>query len=219
MTAWPCPCGGVADLNGAHIDGVPVCNPCLEAGVYSVLPIAQRLLFTPRLTIELVPVGTWGSNLRSLLTKSQWDKLRHYAYAQAGGVCEICGDKGTNQGRKHDLEAHEIWEYDDVSHTQKLLGVIALCPRCHQVKHMGRTCKYGGGYKARAHIAKVNGWTAQGVAAYEGLSYLVHNLRSQYRWSVDIQDGLMRYTGEGMPLTVEQVKKAVKKAKERPRQQ
>jgi hypothetical protein len=84
---------------------------------------------------------------------------------------------------------------------------------------MGRTLKYGGGYKARAHIAKVNGMTAQGVAAYEELAFLVHALRSRFRWTVNI-DALAQYAGvadtkleDFKPLKVKEVKEAIKKAK------
>ena len=35
------------------------------------------------------------------------------------------------------MNCHEIWEYDDKNHIQKLLGFIALCSMCHHVKHIG----------------------------------------------------------------------------------
>jgi 5-methylcytosine-specific restriction endonuclease McrA len=215
MTAWTCPCGAPADLNGAEIGGVPVCASCEAEERYETsvaMATAHAELLKPKLTVELVPIGTWGSNLRSLLTKSQWDKLRKHCYAEAGHVCEICGDSGLNQGRKHAVEAHEVWTYDDAQCVQTLERVIVLCPRCHQVKHMGRTLKYGGGYKARAHMAKVNGMTEQGQRAYEELAFLVHALRSRFRWSVNI-NALAHYAGEGLPLTAEQVKAAIKKVK------
>jgi hypothetical protein len=34
------------------------------------------------------------------------------------------------------LECHEEWDYDDETHVQKLTGLIALCGRCHRVKHL-----------------------------------------------------------------------------------
>ena len=47
-----------------------------------------------------------------------------------GHRCGICVSEGP-------LEAHEIWEYEDV--LQRLAGLIALCKPCHNVKHMGRS--------------------------------------------------------------------------------
>ena len=48
----------------------------------------------PKLTIELVPKGQWGTNLRSRLPKAEWDRLRKAQYQAAGYVCEICGGEG-----------------------------------------------------------------------------------------------------------------------------
>ncbi|MEJ7872263.1 MAG: hypothetical protein WKF67_08375 [Rubrobacteraceae bacterium] len=37
--------------------------------------------------------------------------------------------------RKVRLECHEEWEYDEATGVQRLSGLVALCTRCHQVKH------------------------------------------------------------------------------------
>ena len=144
------------------------------------------------LTCELIPSSTWGTNLRSLLTRSQWDRLRRMAYAQGGGVCEVCGDVGTNQGRKHDLEAHEVWNYCDATHTQTLERMIALCPRCHEVKHIGRAFATGAHMRALAHLARVNGWGPEQVHAHVSHAFDEHNQRSAHHWTVKY-DGLAAY--------------------------
>ena len=33
------------------------------------------------------------------------------------------------------LHCHEIWEYDDKIYVQRIAGFVALCVRCHQIKH------------------------------------------------------------------------------------
>ena len=58
----------------------------------------RNVFGSPRLTVELLPATTWGSNLRSVLRVSQWDKLRRGAYEAAQHRCEICGGAG-NQYR------------------------------------------------------------------------------------------------------------------------
>ena len=163
------------------------------------------------LTCELIPSGTWGTNVRSLLTRSQWDRLRRFVYAQASGACEVCGDVGTNQGRKHALEAHEVWTYCDSSHTQTLKRMIALCPRCHEVKHIGRAFAMGNHVRTLAHLARVNGWTPEQVHAHVSEHFNTHALRSAHTWEVRY-DGLASYTGSGLPLTPEEVPKPQKKA-------
>jgi len=81
-----------------------------------------------KLTIELVPSTAWYSNVRSNVSKEVWDIIRKKSYAKANYKCEVCGDVGTNQGVGHKVECHEIWHYDDDSHTQTLTGLISLCP-------------------------------------------------------------------------------------------
>ncbi len=62
-----------------------------------------------QLTVELVPRTCWFSNLRSELSKEEWDRLRRPVFERAGNRCEVCGGKGT----QHPVECHEVWEYDD----------------------------------------------------------------------------------------------------------
>ena len=105
---------------------------------------------TYKLTFEMVPEECWYSNLRSVLKPADWDRVRRYAYACAGGKCSICGASGR-------LEAHEQWSYDEGKALQKLENVIALCRNCHEVKHIGRTYMVGRGAEAMEHFMKVNG--------------------------------------------------------------
>ena len=86
-----------------------------------------------KLDFEMVPEECWYANLRSVLSKQQWDAVRKDAYARAGGRCMICGARASR------LEAHERWRYDDGKRLQKLETVIAVCHRCHEVIHIGRT--------------------------------------------------------------------------------
>jgi hypothetical protein len=134
------------------------------------------------LTIELVPRGQWGSNLRSELPKSEWDSLRGSAYANAGHRCEICGGKGP----KWPVECHERWEYDEQSKVQRLIGLIALCPSCHKVKHIGRTMAVGNGDQAIAHIMRVNGWSKSVALDYIENAFEIWGRRSDENWSLDI---------------------------------
>lgn len=97
-----------------------------------------------RLQIELVPNSCWFSNVRSNVATKQWDTIRNQVYKKAGNACEICGGKGI----KHPVECHEVWEYDEDTHIQKLIKFQALCPPCHEVKHYGLA--YVRGFEIRA---------------------------------------------------------------------
>ena len=79
--------------------------------------------------------------------------MRKAAYARAGGKCSVCGAPCKR------LEAHERWSYDIATKTQKLEDVVALCPACHSVVHIGRTQLKGDARAAEEHFMKVNGAT------------------------------------------------------------
>jgi hypothetical protein len=138
---------------------------------------------TKTLTVELVPSSAWGNNLRSKLPKKDWDKIRRAQYQSASNCCEICGGKG----HRHPLECHEIWAYDDVGHVQKLEGLIALCPPCHRVKHLGFAFTQGKGDEAIHHMMRVNGWDRRRVAEYVRAAFETHAERSTYRWDLDLE--------------------------------
>ena len=135
------------------------------------------------LTIELVPKSAWFSNVRSMVAKSDWDRLRKATYRVYRYRCGVCG----GVGERHPVECHEIWRYDDAKRIQKLMGLIALCPPCHEVKHMGFANTRGRGAIATAHLAKVNGWTLPEAARYVQKQFAVWMQRSRFDWQVDLE--------------------------------
>lgn len=137
---------------------------------------------TQILTVELVPQSAWGVNLRSELSQEDWDKLRKMTYEDAAYHCEVCGGQGPN----HPVECHEVWEYDDEKHIQKLLGLIALCPDCHEVKHFGRTQKVGREKQAIAHMMKVNDWTKGQTISHIRKAAKLWKERSLHKWILDL---------------------------------
>lgn len=134
------------------------------------------------LTIELVPRGIWYKNLRSMLSHSNWDKLRKEVYKKANYRCEICGGRGD----KWPVECHEIWNYDDNVHIQTLTGLIALCPLCHSVKHIGLSQIHGKYESARNHLMKVNEWNIEIANAYIVKAFAIWQRRSQHRWTCNL---------------------------------
>ena len=135
-----------------------------------------------KLTIELVPSTSWLNNLRSILSKKDWDTLRRQTYIDAEYKCEVCSGVGS----KHLVECHETWSYDDKKKIQKLEGLIALCPKCHMVKHMGFAYIKGNGEKAKNHFIKINKISENKANKYIKDAFSLHHKRSLYDWSVDI---------------------------------
>lgn len=134
------------------------------------------------LTIELIPSTSWFSNLRSLLEKEEWDKIRKGCYKKASYKCEICGGKGPT----HPVECHETWEYDEDKKIQKLTGLIALCPSCHEVKHLGLAGINGRFDIAVAHFCKINKCTKDEAHKYIEEAFSDWKKRSEKDWDLDI---------------------------------
>lgn len=134
-----------------------------------------------KLDFELVPDGCWYSNLRSILSKKQWDFLRADAKERSGGKCMICG-KQTKY-----LDAHERWSYDEKSCVQKLEDIIAVCKDCHSVIHIGYTQLKGNEERAEKHFMKVNGCSYAEYRKALGLANEVHKRRNEIsEWKLDL---------------------------------
>lgn len=136
----------------------------------------------PKLSIELVPKSSHFENLRNHIKPVSWTRIRKAVAESAGHVCEICGGKGTRCA----VACHERWFYDDVRRIQKLEGLIALCPNCHAVKHIGRQIAYGFGDEARSHLAHVNGWSDEYAEAYVEAAGQLWYERSRHSWKLDL---------------------------------
>ena len=143
----------------------------------------QEHISANRLTIELVPQTCWFSNVRSEVSATDWDRLRKLTYEDAGNRCQVCGGRGP----KWAVECHEIWHYDDQQYAQTLLGLIALCPACHEVKHMGLANVKGRGDIAARHLAKVNGWTRQETDCYVTDQFALWERRSKFQWTLNLE--------------------------------
>ncbi|MBE5756691.1 MAG: HNH endonuclease [Clostridiales bacterium] len=134
-----------------------------------------------KLKIELVPDSCWYSNLRSLLKPSMWDVLRKKAYANANGHCQICGRKVNR------LEAHERWDYDKETSTQKLKEIVAVCHNCHSVIHIGRTQLLGKGEEAEKWFIKVNDCSYADFIKHLGEANKIHQERNKVlEWKLDL---------------------------------
>ena len=134
-----------------------------------------------KLNFELVPDGCWYYNLRSVLSPAQWQAISRRVRASAGGRCMICGAPSSR------LEAHERWEYDEKKAVQRLADIIAVCPACHAVIHIGRTSLKGDLRAAEEHFMKVNGCSYTEYRAALGRANEEHRRRNLIpEWRMDI---------------------------------
>ena len=128
--------------------------------VERALSAARQHPVSRPLTAELVPSRMWRLNLRTILRPAEWTALSDAVAAAADRRCEICGGVGP----RHPVEAHEVWAW--AGHTQRLTRLVALCPRCHVVKHAGRARKLGWEDDVVDQLRKVNGWTKPQVSGH-----------------------------------------------------
>jgi hypothetical protein len=132
-----------------------------------------------KLVPDLVPRSSFFKNLRSLLKSSEWDTVRRAIYQKAGVKCEICGTKGG-------LDCHEVWEYDEASGIQTLTGLIALCVKCHEVKHVGLAQVRGRLEHAISHMQKVNGIDRLEAEKIIEKAFKTWKRRSSLSWKLDV---------------------------------
>ena len=151
----------------------------VEVNIKMLIQVNKNML---KLTIELVPKTSWCSNVRTKTARAQWDKIRLKCYNDAHDMCEICGKTGTN-GR---IECHEIWDYDDENHIQKLIGLIALCPKCHQVKHAGLAQIKGKINEVISQLSKINKISNYDAEEMLREAFMQYHSRSCHEWTVDI---------------------------------
>lgn len=137
-----------------------------------------------KLTIELVPRTSWYDNLRKVLPKSEWDRIRKRTYAEYDYRCGICGAQGK-------LNCHEVWNYNDRDHRQTLGGFIALCDLCHHVKHIGLAGILASRgqldyEKVVEHFVKVNECERSTFEEHKKEAFEQWAERSRHEWQVEL---------------------------------
>ncbi len=135
-----------------------------------------------KLTIELIPRTSFYNNVRSILSKYEWEEIRHKVLRKANNRCEICNDIAENRS----LDCHEVWSFDDIKHIQKLEKIIALCTKCHEVKHMGKAQIDGHFGRARNHFMKINNINIFDAHDLIVEAFEIWHKRSNYQWQLDI---------------------------------
>ena len=133
-----------------------------------------------KLTIDLLPKGAWNNDFSKTLPKKEWDILRNACYAKANHKCEICGFE------TDELDAHEVWNFDVKTKAQTLVNILALCSKCHGVKHYRNSTRLGYGEEAKQHFMKVNNCSEMDFAAHLVQAQMDFETRNKiYRWKIN----------------------------------
>lgn len=147
-------------------------------GLPHLLPGEDRT-FGAGLFVDLIPRGSWFTNVRSALTRPDWDRVRRMVYDRARHCCEACG-----QGPL-DVQAHERFSYEPDAR-QVLRRLVALCPACHEATHFGLANVRGHGARAAHRLAAVNSWTAIETKAHIDAAFETWQTRSARTWTLDL---------------------------------
>lgn len=132
-----------------------------------------------KLTIDLLPKGAWGNDFSKTLSKKDWDTLRNKCYERANHKCAICGYV------TDDLDAHEVWNFNVENKTQTLVDILALCSRCHCVKHIRNSYRLGYGDDAKTHFMKVNNASELDFISHLTEAEMTFEERNKvYRWNI-----------------------------------
>lgn len=144
-----------------------------------------------KLEVELIPVNSWGKNVRAVVSQEIWQNLRWKFKATRYStdltepireylICEICHEKNT------DLHLHEIWKFDNEKQVQKLVGLIPICENCHNAIHFGRAIKVGLGDAAIEQLIKVNNWSDKQIITHLKNAEKLWQTRNEFNYELDL---------------------------------
>jgi hypothetical protein len=138
------------------------------------------------LFVDLIPRSCWFSNVRTCIRASDWDKVRKYVFERVNYTCECCSINTKKNIINGNLEAHERWEYDNLTKAQKLKRIIALCHQCHQTTHIGLAEIKGKKEEAMKHLQTIRNFTEEECKEHIDNAFKIWNDRCKFEWSLDI---------------------------------
>ena len=141
------------------------------------------------LTADLLPGSSWGSNLRGILSKADWDRLRIPVCEHAGWRCEVCAAlTRMPDGRRRRPDCHELWTFTHRAGrpVQRLDGLMALCPGCHRVQNVGRAEANGQRSLIVGQLRRVNSWTKAQAEGEIARAKRVYEQRRLVEWDLDL---------------------------------
>jgi hypothetical protein len=136
-----------------------------------------------KLAIDLIPESCWKTSIRKSMPETEWNKIHQEVLKKAGDACDICGSK-------EKVVCHEIWQYDDKQHIQKLKGFHSICRMCYAVEHFGLSQVLAmKGYlnlnEVIKHFCKVNAASWDDFNKHKEKEFAKHRERSSHKWKTD----------------------------------
>lgn len=134
-----------------------------------------------------MPRPLWGKSLAETNPEA-WAIIRGEVLASEK-KCHICGST-------EELEARELYEYDDTDCVQSLRGIHALCLKCNMVQHYG-FAEIESGQKLleerkltlddlKAHFMEVNHATLTEWEMHDSIASVIWDIRNRKAWTQDL---------------------------------
>jgi len=147
-----------------------------------------------RLQTELIPRPLWGMNIRRVLGKKRWFRLRDAVTNYRGRTCAICGSTAPLQG-------HEVWNYAEKKRTgtATLADIRLVCQDCSSIHHFGRfqlllaskVIPREEFERVMQHMMRVNDCTIAEWEKHAQEAQEAWQRRSKLRWKIDY--GMFRW--------------------------
>ena len=146
-----------------------------------------------KIKFQVIPERCRGRNLHSdeIISAGKWKEISNKVRAASKGKCHCCGKLFDLR----EMNAHEVWEFDEVRGIQRLADIIAVCDKCHQTIHYhylfsGQriTARERDEFICKAHYMEVNHCSLYSVelAIDEALKAYRRLNQLQIEWKLDI---------------------------------
>lgn len=83
---------------------------------------------------QLIPPRAFGQKVKTVVGDYTWQKISKKVREDANYTCAYCGEY---HPEKWGTDAHEEWDWDFETGTQKLKAIKCVCKKCHMTVHPG----------------------------------------------------------------------------------
>lgn len=138
-----------------------------------------------KLELELVPSTAFYSNIRKIVSETDWKKISKTIRRLHNNKCQLCGSI-EKPYRKYYMHCHEVWDFDYETKKQSLVKLECLCPECHSIKHYCHSINIGISEKELvSHACKVNNCNIATFKDHIAIAFVAWQVKSTIEYSFD----------------------------------
>lgn len=134
------------------------------------------------LNVEFTPKSCWCKKIQYAVKWCDRTRLNDYVLGRVNRTCETCNVQDTQL----EYHMHGRWIYNEETHTQKLVRLMALCDACNTATHFGTAHFNGRKNDAISQLKKVNTFSDEQVQQHIDDAYAFVKTLNQHKWTVDL---------------------------------